>query len=43
VVVCPWHNFEFDLESGLSLCEPRRMRVTTYRVILESDEIVVYI
>jgi nitrite reductase/ring-hydroxylating ferredoxin subunit len=43
VVACPWHNFGFDLEIGLSLREPGRMRVKTYRVILESDEVVVYI
>ncbi len=43
VVVCPWHNFEFDLETGLSPCEPGRIRVKTYRVNLESDEVVVYI
>ena len=43
VVVCPWHNFEFDVDTGHSLCEPGRMRVKTYRVDLESDEVVVYI
>ena len=43
VVVCPWHNFEFDVDTGLSLCEPGRMRVKTYRVNLESDEVVVYV
>ncbi len=43
VVVCPWHNFEFDVDTGLSLCEPGRMRVKTYPVDLESDEVVVYV
>ena len=43
VVVCPWHNFEFDVDTGYSLCEPGRMRLKTYRVDLESDEVVVYI
>jgi nitrite reductase/ring-hydroxylating ferredoxin subunit len=43
VVVCPWHNFEFDVDTGHSLCEPGRMRVKTYRVDLESGEVVVYI
>jgi nitrite reductase/ring-hydroxylating ferredoxin subunit len=43
VVVCPWHNFEFDLDTGLSPCEPDRLRVATYKASLESDEVVVYI
>ncbi len=42
VIVCPWHNFEFDLDTGLSPCEPERLRVATYRAGLESDEVVVY-
>ena len=43
VIVCPWHNFEFDLDTGLSPCEPDRLRIATYRVSLESDEVVVYL
>ena len=42
VVVCPWHNFEFDLDTGLSPCEPGRLRVKTYRAELERGEVVVY-
>lgn len=44
VIVCPWHNFEFDLDTGLSPCEPRRkdMSLRTYRAALEGDEVVVY-
>ena len=42
VVVCPWHDFEFDLDAGLSPCEPGRLRVKTYPVKLECDEVVVY-
>lgn len=43
VLVCPWHNFEFDAETGRSLCEPARLRVKTYEAILEGGEIVVYV
>jgi nitrite reductase/ring-hydroxylating ferredoxin subunit len=43
VIVCPWHNFEFDLDTGLSPCEPDRLRIKTYRANLESDEVVVYV
>lgn len=42
VVVCPWHNFEFDLESGRNPCDPERLRIQTYRVELQGDDVVVY-
>ena len=42
VIVCPWHNFEFDLDTGLSPCEPGRLRIKTYRAESEGSEIVVY-
>jgi nitrite reductase/ring-hydroxylating ferredoxin subunit len=40
--VCPWPNFEFDLDTGLSPCELKRLRIATYRACLESDGVVVY-
>lgn len=43
VIICPWHNFEFDLDTGKSACEPERMRLKTYRVVLEGDEVVIYV
>jgi nitrite reductase/ring-hydroxylating ferredoxin subunit len=43
VIVCPWHNFEFDLDTGLSVCEPDRLRIKVYRVSLEHDKVVVFI
>ncbi len=42
VIICPWHNFEFDLDTGRSPCEPDRLRIATYRAELEEDEVVVY-
>lgn len=42
VIVCPWHNFEFDLDTGLSPCEPERLRVKTYPARLDNGEVVVY-
>lgn len=30
IVRCPWHGWEFDLRSGQSYCDPRRMRVKSY-------------
>ena len=43
VVVCPWHNFEFDLDTGLSPCEPGRLRIKTYKAEAEGGEIVVHV
>ena len=42
IIVCPWHNFEFDLDTGRSPCESDRLRIATYQVGLEEDEVVVY-
>jgi nitrite reductase/ring-hydroxylating ferredoxin subunit len=32
VVSCPWHGWEFDLETGQSYFDPVRTRVRSYRV-----------
>lgn len=41
ILRCPWHRWEFDLETGACLAEPRR-RVRTYEVHDEDTEFVVY-
>ena len=41
VIVCPWHNFEFDLETGESATEPGRMRLKTYPVEVLDGEVLV--
>jgi len=43
VLRCPWHGFEFRLEDGCAVLSPDTMRVRTYRVEVEDDEVVVYI
>lgn len=43
VVVCPWHNFEFDLETGCNPCDPERLRIQTYEVEVDGENIVVYV
>jgi nitrite reductase/ring-hydroxylating ferredoxin subunit len=43
VVVCPWHNYEFDVSTGRSPCDPDRLRIQTYRVELDGDDVVVYL
>jgi nitrite reductase/ring-hydroxylating ferredoxin subunit len=42
VLRCPWHSFEFDLETGRNLLEPDRYRVAVYEAALEGDDVVVY-
>lgn len=33
---CPWHNWEFDLMSGRSWFDPKRVRARQYRVSVEA-------
>jgi 3-phenylpropionate/trans-cinnamate dioxygenase ferredoxin subunit len=35
-VACPWHNWEYDLETGASWFDPRGSRVKAYPVTVES-------
>jgi nitrite reductase/ring-hydroxylating ferredoxin subunit len=45
-VVCPWHNFEFDLTTGCApydhgeRCRPRLRR---HELLIEGDDVVLYI
>lgn len=43
VAICPWHNFEFDVETGLTPNVSPRLRVKTYQTEVEEDEVVVYV
>jgi 3-phenylpropionate/trans-cinnamate dioxygenase ferredoxin subunit len=36
ILTCGWHGWEFDVRTGQSWCEPRRLRVRTYDVHVES-------
>lgn len=42
VAICPWHNFEFDVDTGLSPNVSPRLRVKTYATRLEGEEVAVY-
>ena len=42
VIRCPWHGWEFDLETGRSLLEPKRVGLKTYRVTQEGDAVVLH-
>lgn len=43
VLRCPWHRWEFDLETGSCIADPKRFRVKTYEVKVEGDEIALYV
>ena len=42
VLRCPWHGWEFDLETGRSLLEPRRVGLRTFRVTCEDGQVVLH-
>jgi 3-phenylpropionate/trans-cinnamate dioxygenase ferredoxin subunit len=33
---CPWHGWEFDMATGQSWCDPRRMKLRPFDVSLEA-------
>jgi nitrite reductase (NADH) small subunit len=43
VIRCPWHGWEFDVESGRSLLEPKRFGLKTYRVTADDGEVVLHV
>ena len=40
VVRCPWHRFEFDLDTGRCLADPEKMRVRAYRTSVVDGKVV---
>jgi nitrite reductase (NADH) small subunit len=42
VIRCPWHGWEFDLETGRSLLEPRRYGLRTFRVTEADGQVVLH-
>jgi 3-phenylpropionate/trans-cinnamate dioxygenase ferredoxin subunit len=42
VLTCPWHGWQYDLDTGRTLFDPK-MRVPVYGVAVEEDQIVVYL
>ena len=35
IIRCPWHQWEFDIRTGKSWCDPQRLRVRTHAVTIE--------
>ena len=42
ILKCPWHQWEFDIKTGQAIYD-ETLRVKTYRVVQEEDEIVLYL
>ena len=40
VLRCPWHGFEFDVETGRAIWDPEDMRVRVYTVSVEDGKVV---
>lgn len=41
VLRCPWHAYEYDLDTGRSPSDPERVRVKSYAISVESGEVLV--
>jgi 3-phenylpropionate/trans-cinnamate dioxygenase ferredoxin subunit len=37
ILRCPWHGWEYDVRTGQSWVDPRKVRVRRYEVSLESE------
>ena len=35
IIRCPWHQWEYDIRTGKSWCDPARLRVRNYAVSVE--------
>jgi 3-phenylpropionate/trans-cinnamate dioxygenase ferredoxin subunit len=35
IIRCPWHQWEFDIRTGQSYCDPQRIQVKNYPVEIE--------
>ena len=42
ILKCPWHQWEFDIKTGQALYD-EKLRVKTYRVVQEGDDVVLYL
>jgi 3-phenylpropionate/trans-cinnamate dioxygenase ferredoxin subunit len=42
ILRCPWHGWEFDLESGRSILEPGRAGLRVFPVTCENGQVVLH-
>lgn len=36
ILSCGWHGWEFDVRTGQSWCDPKKLRARTYKVLVEA-------
>ena len=41
ILRCPWHQWEFDVRTGRSYCDPRRLRLMQFPIAIEAGASVV--
>ena len=41
VLRCPWHGYEYALDTGRSLADPQKTRVRSYQVSIEDGRVAV--
>lgn len=41
ILRCPWHQWEFDVRTGRSYCDPRRLRLMQFPIAIEPGATVV--
>lgn len=39
VLRCPWHGYEFDVDTGRCIADPMHQSVRTYRILVEDDTV----
>jgi nitrite reductase (NADH) small subunit len=42
ILRCAWHGWEFEIETGQALVDPK-IKAKTYEVAVENDDVVIYI
>lgn len=42
ILKCPWHQWEFDIKTGQALYD-EKLRVKTYPVVQEGEDVVLYV
>jgi len=43
VLICPWHGWEYDLQTGQELFQPRPTRLLMYPVTIENGQVCITI
>ena len=42
ILQCPWHGYEFDIETGKTIYDPDDLRVKVYPVSVEDGKVVLH-